>query len=87
LNPDLSDLNQKIRSIVASELQLSEARLAGPLTLGDLGLDSLMIVEAVAAIESALACEIDVTRLSENLSFDLRADELFELIASSLHPN
>ncbi|MDR2689454.1 MAG: acyl carrier protein [Azoarcus sp.] len=55
----MSDIEQRVRKIVATQLDVSEAEIKNESSfVDDLGADSLDIVELVMALEEEFECEI-----------------------------
>ena len=79
----MTELEGRIRTIIAAELQIGEDFLTGDVTIEDLGFDSLTSAEVLLAIEKQLGQPLDSARLMESLTPDTRIDELITAVAAA----
>ena len=79
----MTEMELRIKSMIAAELRLDEEQLTGDLTLEDLGFDSLTSAEVLMAIEKRLGRAIGSARLMESFNEDTSIDEMIAVVAAT----
>ncbi len=78
----MTNRQQQIKALIATELRIPADSLRDDLTLESIGFDSLQAAEAILAIEQKLGCEIDAPQITAALTRDTRLGELVDMIVA-----
>jgi len=82
-NRTVADVRATVKQLLATRLYVGVEALDETATLEELGLDSLLLTEVVAALESRCNARIDVVALAEQLAPTLPLSALLDELAAS----